>query len=257
MVKVSGRPSEKELVPKTTTGRTDGILGALSPRTSERPSKALHPAVRYAVDAAMREERGRWAMQIHDGLTQSVTSAVLEIQTLRHRIEQAPDDAIASLGAVEEELRKDLGRIRDLLFEMTEDMPSTAEPALSAIVREARERWHLETTLDVRGDTERLDEALLDGACAIVSEALANAAKHSGAAVAHVRVYVERDEVRVEVEDVGRGIFAVDDGSRHFGLQLMRTRAESLGGTLDIGSIPGRGTTVVAVLPVGGRGEER
>jgi signal transduction histidine kinase len=42
----------------------------------------------------------------------------------------------------------------------------------------------------------------------------------------------------------------------HFGLRLMRSRAERIGGTIEIDSKPGSGTRVVAVLPVGGRGDE-
>ena len=64
-----------------------------------------HPTVRHSVDAMLQEERARWAMQIHDGLTQSVTSAVLELQTLRHRIKTDPQGAVDALKEVEEEIR--------------------------------------------------------------------------------------------------------------------------------------------------------
>jgi len=60
-----------------------------------------HPTVRHAVESILLEERTRWAMQIHDGLTQSVTSAVLELQTLRHLIETDPDAATRILHEIE------------------------------------------------------------------------------------------------------------------------------------------------------------
>jgi two-component system, NarL family, nitrate/nitrite sensor histidine kinase NarX len=68
-----------------------------------------------------------------------------------------------------------------------------------------------------------------------------------------VRIRVGVDELRIEVEDRGVGIVgaAVDDDP-HFGLRLMRDRAERIGGTIEIESKPGNGTRVVAVLPVGG-----
>jgi two-component system nitrate/nitrite sensor histidine kinase NarX len=194
-------------------------------------------------------------MQVHDGLTQSVTSAVLELQTLRHRIETDPAAAIATLREVEDELREDLRRIRELLFEMTTAEPGQAQPALIALVRDAMDRWHLQATVDVTGDLDRASEDTLETAYAIVAEGLANAAKHSGVAAAAVRVHGEGDALRVEIEDRGRGIAAVTDDDPHFGLRIMRTRAEDLGGTLEVRSTPGHGTTVVAVLPVQGRGE--
>jgi signal transduction histidine kinase len=90
-----------------------------------------------------------------------------------------------------------------------------------------------------------------------VAEALANAAKHSGAPEVSVRIRAGLDELRIEVEDRGNGIVATDaDGDPHFGLRLMRGQAEQIGGTIQIDSKPGSGTRVVAVLPVGGRGEE-
>jgi signal transduction histidine kinase len=223
-------------------------------RANERIEGA-HPTVRHAVESMLLEERTRWAMQIHDGLTQSVTSAVLELQTMRHRIRTDPEGAIASLRTVEDEIRDDLRRIRELLFDMTSVSPGQAEPALVALVRDAMDRWHLRATITVDGDVDRADETVLEAAYAIVGEGLANAAKHSGAAEAAVRVHGGEDELRVEIEDRGRGISVVDDDDPHFGLRIMRARAEALGGNLEVLSTPGHGTTVIAVLPVGGRGE--
>ena len=71
-------------------------MGASSTHTPETLRQGAHPTVRHAVEALLLEERTRWAMQIHDGLTQSVTSAVLELQTLRHRIETDPAGAASS-----------------------------------------------------------------------------------------------------------------------------------------------------------------
>jgi signal transduction histidine kinase len=203
----------------------------------------------------MLEERTRWAMQIHDGLTQSVTSAVLELQTLRTRIKRDPEGAVEALEHVEREIRDDLRRIRELLFEMTNEDPPAAEPALAALVRDLGVRWHFPVSVDVDGELEATSGEALEAVYAIVSEALANAAKHSGAPAAQVRVAVTEEDVRVEIEDRGRGIAVVnDDEDPHFGVGIMRARAEALGGWLDVESTPGRGTTVVAVLPVGRAG---
>ena len=216
---------------------------------TEQRRQGGHPTVRHAVEVLMLEERTRWAMQIHDGLTQSVTSAVLELQTLRHRIETDPVGATEALEEIERQIRDDLRRIRELLFEMTSEDPPATEPALAALVRDLGVRWHFPVMVEVGGDLEGIDEPVLEAVYAIVSEALANAAKHSGAPEAHVRVTATATEIRVEIEDRGRGIVAVKDDDPHFGVPIMRARAEKLGGSLDVGSTPGRGTMVVAVLP--------
>ena len=231
-------------------------MGVTSAHMHDHEGVSRHPAVRHAVDAMLLEERTRWAMQIHDGLTQSVTSIVLELQTLRHRIQVDPGGALDTLKVVEDEIRADLHRIRELLFEMTTEGPAFARPALEALVRDQIERWHMPASVEVEGELDVAPEQVLETAYAIVVESLANAAKHSRATEAQVRLHLAGSELRVEVQDRGIGVVGVDDDDPHFGFQMMRARAEAIGGSLDVESTPGHGTTVVAVLPVGGRGDE-
>lgn len=225
-------------------------MGASSTHTPESQRQGGHPTVRHAVEALLLEERTRWAMRIHDGLTQSVTSAVLELQSLRHQIEIDPKGAVEVIAHIENEIREDLRRIRELLFEMTSETPASSEPALAALVRDLAARWRLPASIEVDGDVDAVDEATLEAVHAIVSEAFANAAKHSGAPEAHVRVRAGEGTLHIEIEDRGRGIVPVPDDDPHFGVRIMRARAEALGGYLDVESTPGHGTTVVAELPV-------
>jgi signal transduction histidine kinase len=210
-----------------------------------------HPAVAHTVDSLMMQERTRWAIRIHDGLTQSVTSAVLELQTLRHRIETEPEAASASLKEIELAIRADLKQIREILFELYEGTPHR-EPPIASFVGDLVQRWHLPARVSIEGDVDQISDAELETANAVVAEALANAAKHSGSLEVSVRIRAQRGKLRIEVEDRGQGIEEADDEDRHFGLRLMRSRAEEIGGTIQIESKPGTGTRVVAVLPVGG-----
>jgi signal transduction histidine kinase len=221
-----------------------------------RSQAGTHPTVQHAVESLLLEERTKWAMRIHDGLTQSVTSAILELQTLRHRIEQEPDEAVETLRAIEDTIREDLRRIRAVLFELEQGQPQ-AEPAFATFVNGLVERWRLPARVSVEGDLSFVDPAVIEAAEGIVAEAITNAAKHSGAADVAVRVRIGVGTITIEVEDHGRGIplAAVQEPDQHFGLRMMKARAEEMGGTIEIGSTPGRGTNVVAVLPVGGRGE--
>jgi signal transduction histidine kinase len=211
----------------------------------------VHPTVAHTVDSLMLQERTRWAIRIHDGLTQSVTSAVLELQTIQHRIETEPEAALATLKEIELAIREDLKQIREILFELYEGTPHR-EPPIAAFVGDLVQRWHLPARVSIEGDVDQISDAELETANAVVAEALANAAKHSGSPEVSVRIRAERGELRIEVEDRGQGIEEADDEDRHFGLRLMRGRAEEIGGTIQIESKPGTGTRVVAVLPVGG-----
>jgi signal transduction histidine kinase len=198
-------------------------------------------------------------MRVHDSLTQSVTSAVLELQTLRHRIETEPAEAIAALHQVESAIRGDLRDIRDVLFELQEEGPGHEQAPLVALAKAMAARWKLRARIATEGDVESLSDASYEAAHGIMAEALANIAKHSNSPEARIRLRVANDELVMEVEDNGRGvpIAAVTDESQHFGIRMMRARAAEAGGTFEMASTPGHGTRVIAVLPVGGRGDDR
>ena len=220
--------------------------------------RAAHTSdtVDQTVEARVLEERARWAMRIHDGLTQTVTSAVLELHALRTRILSDPAGAVASLTAVEAAIRADLREVRQLLFELYEE-ERRPEPSLAVFVDELVARWGLPARVSIEGDADAMPEIILEAAHSVITESLANAAKHAETPDVAVRVHADATGLRIEVEDRGRGIGDVENDDPHFGLSMMRARAENIGGTLEIGSTPGGGTRVVALLPVGGRGEER
>jgi signal transduction histidine kinase len=213
------------------------------------------PEVAEIVEARLAEERARWAMQIHDGLTQSVTSAVLELQAFRSRMTSDPDGALEGLREVQEAIRDDLERIREVLFRLTEaSLPADAAPesTIVTIVREVAERWGIEARVYVEGELGTVPRGAMDAALGIVHEAVTNAAKHAESPDVVVTVHTRFDWLQIEIEDHGRGIAGVADGAPHFGLRMMRARAEEIGGAIDIGSTPGDGTRIVARLPVGG-----
>ena len=88
----------------------------------------------------------------------------------------------------------------------------------------------------------------------IVQEALTNARRHGGARSVAVRLEAGDGLARVVVQDDGTGfdpagLALVDD--ERFGLQFMRERAEELGGRVEVGSGPGRGTRVLVEIPLG------
>ena len=220
-----------------------------------RRRRSVHPTVAHTVDSLLLQERTRWAIHIHDGLTQSVTSAILELQGLQHRIRTEPETVATTLKEIEDAIRADLKQIREILFELDGGTPHH-EPPITSFVNDLVERWHLPARVSIQGDMDDISEETLETANAVVAEALANAAKHSGAPEVSVRIRADGGELRIEVEDRGSGIDASGDEDLHFGLRLMRSRAEQIGGTIEIESKPGSGTRVVAVLPVGGRGDE-
>lgn len=197
----------------------------------------------------LEDERARWAVRVHDRLTQSVTSALLEVQTLRRRIGEDPAAAIASLDEVEAAIRDDLRDIRELLFEL---QGTTSElPTLRDAIQESLERWNLGAEVRIEGDPEAIDSRTRETAEVIMTEAIANAAKHSGTAEIAIDVTANpRGGIRLQIRDHGQGgLTSTDASGQHFGLQLMRERAEDLGGTLEVENVTTGGVCVRADLP--------
>ena len=224
-------------------------------RVQNRESAASQPEVAEVVETRLAEERARWAMQIHDGLTQSVTSAVLELQAFRSRMKVDPEGALAGLKEIQDAIRDDLERIRDVLFRLADgSLPEqdAAEPTIVAIVREVAERWGIDARVHVEGDLGTVGTDVMDAAHGIVHEAVTNAAKHAGSPDVVVSVHTRFDWLQIEIEDHGRGIAGVADGVPHFGLRIMQARVDDVGGAIDIDTMPGEGTRIVVRLPVGG-----
>ena len=197
----------------------------------------------------LRAERLRWAGEIHDGLTQVVTGAYLELKTLRGRIARDRDGALGSLDDVMHDLRGSIARVRAMLFDLADDADEREADAIEDYVAGVAARWQLpvRAAIDVGED---IQPALRPALNMVIREAIANVAKHAGAATVDVRLRREHNELVLEVEDDGRGFdpSATADSPGHFGLRLLRERVAGAGGSIAITSAPGKGTVVVARL---------
>jgi signal transduction histidine kinase len=212
----------------------------------------LHEARARAVHRLLRDERLRWAGEIHDGLTQAVTGAYLELRTLRGRIERDPGSAIASLDDVMRDVRVSVTQVRALLFDLTDDSDSREADPVGDYVAGVAERWQLPVNAEIQGDAAIMAPAVRAAANIVIREAIANAAKHAEAAKVDVRLRRGSDEILLEIEDDGRGFDprAAVERPGHFGLRLLQERVAASGGSVAIESEPGKGTVITARLPL-------
>jgi signal transduction histidine kinase len=210
-----------------------------------------------AVRARLDVERTRWAFEIHDGVTQAVTSAVLELHRLSERIAADPEGAARTVREVELAVRLALGELRSILLELSSEAAAADADRFTVALRSIVERWKLSPRVRIDGDLTALPRPVVDAALAVLREGLSNAAKHASSRDVDVAIAVGDDSLSVEIRDRGPGP-ARDvalDGPR-FGVHLMRRTVEEAGGTLELESSPGAGTRVVARLPVRERGEQ-
>jgi signal transduction histidine kinase len=195
------------------------------------------------------DERRRIALELHDGVGQVLTAMTLTLDAADGS--HGPQATAQRVGSARRMAETALAEVRHLAHRMR---PARLEErGLTAAIRDLAGqsgfpvRVHVDPQLD---PTPSLEPTQTVGVYRIVQEALANAARHSGAAVAHVSLGLNDRHLLVVVSDEGRGFdpdAAVDPG---IGIAGMYERAELLGGRLSIQSAAGRGTRVTLDLPV-------
>lgn len=211
---------------------------------------------------AVMEERGRLAREIHDGLAQTLGALQLKASQLEDSLaKERFDESRSHLSGLQHMIS---GAYRDLREAML-GLRAVVEPrtGLVAALQEYLTHYRAQYGLDVRLEASEGEPAILDAETQaqvvhIVQEALSNVRRHAGTDRATVRLERDGDGLRICVVDEGQGfdpslLEGLDDG-RHLGLRTMRERAESVGGTLAVDSMPGQGTRVVLELPLSGQG---
>jgi signal transduction histidine kinase len=214
-------------------------------------------------DAAALEERVRLARDLHDGIIQSLTVAALRLEAFPRLLEIDPGAAREEVQRLQELLASEQRELRSLVHELK---PSGAGPArtagLAARLDELRERiesnWGLRLELEGNFRDAVLPEAVARQVHRLVHEAVVNAARHADAGAVRVAIEVERRQVRIEVEDDGRGFPFQGEYDLHsllasgLGPASLRDRIASLGGSLHLSSSQ-RGSHIEMVVPLTAR----
>ncbi|MGC9346578.1 MAG: GAF domain-containing sensor histidine kinase [Anaerolineae bacterium] len=207
-------------------------------------------AEQVAARAAVLQERGRLARDLHDSVTQSLYSLTLLSEAAR-RLAGSGDldkvqEAIGRLGEIGQQALKEM---RLLVYQLR---PSVLRReglvrALAYRLETVERRAGIEATLVVEGPVD-LSPSSEEQVYHIVQEALNNALKHAAATGVTVRI-ASQERLTVEVADNGVGFDLERLSEEHgIGLTSMRERVESLGGELTLISSPGQGTRVVISL---------
>jgi two-component system, NarL family, sensor histidine kinase UhpB len=196
---------------------------------------------------AQEEERKRIARDLHDEVNQSLTALLLRIEAAA---QEAPPALRAQLGEVKQLADQAMGELLDLARQLR---PTALDDhglvaALTTHVRDFDRRGQARASFWADPRLEGLPADAQVVVYRVAQEALVNAARHSGADRVEVSLEPRDSKVRLEVSDNGSG-FAFDEEGKGLGLSGMRERALLVGGTLEIDSRPGKGTSVVLEIP--------
>ena len=200
-------------------------------------------ASRERIVRAQDEERRRVERNLHDGAQQRLVALSLTLGRARAAARAADADIGELVASAESELRTALAELRRLAQGIHPTILTTG--GLAPALRSLADHSPVMVTLDV-SLSSRPPEPVEVTAYYIVSEALANVAKHAHASAAVVAVTLSDGRLRIEVSDDGIGGAAAPPGG---GLQGLEDRTAAVGGKLSIVSRLGSGTHLLAEIP--------
>ena len=195
--------------------------------------------------ATVSRDRRAIERDLHDGAQARLVALGVDLDRARHRLEDgdAEHEALALVRSAQEQAQTALSEIRDLARGVHPAILTNRglDAALSALAA----RSAVPVTL-VAELPERAPADVEAAAYFVASEALANANRHADATQIRLGARVDRDRLVLEIADDGLG---GADEALGTGIAGLRERVGALGGSLDITSVAGAGTTIVARLP--------
>jgi signal transduction histidine kinase len=236
--------SSQEHLPLDTEERLEKFTELVATAIANAESRSELAASRRRIVAASDEARRRIERDLHDGAQQRLVSLSLALRAAEAKV---PPDGGA--------LRSELSSIAVGLAEAVADLhelsrgihPATlSQCGLGPALRTLARRSAIPVELDIRTQA-RLPEPIEVAAYFVASEALANATKHAQASRIEVSLAPSNGSMLLSIRDDGVG---GADPTRGSGLVGLLDRVEALGGTIDIESARGGGTSVVVTLPL-------
>lgn len=198
---------------------------------------------------AVLAERNRIAREVHDTLAQGYVGVSVQLEVLsellRHNKTEA---AVRHLDATRQNVRDGLNDARQSIWALRSQ--DTAENTLPVQLRRVTEQANghgLEAAFSLYGAYRPMPPGTEREILRIGQEAIHNVKKHAGAKHLNVQLEYGPAELALIVRDDGRGFESGNGASSpdgHYGLTGMRERADLIGGTLEVSSEPGAGTTV-------------
>ena len=221
------------------------------------------------------EERRRLRRDLHDGLGPTLGYLTLGLDTARRLFTQDPKGAEALLLELKAQTQEATSEVRRLVYGLRppalDDLgliPAIRQQAanhgllVEDLLSDKDSRWTngnnngLVFLVEASEDLPLLPAAVEVACYRIAQEAIANATRHSGASSCHVSLSLDEARESLELEVADDGVGVAEDRNAGVGMSSMRERAEELGGTLTVETLPEGGTRVLSRLPLSGRAEE-
>jgi signal transduction histidine kinase len=206
--------------------------------------RAALAASRARIVAAGDEARRRIERDLHDGTQQQLVSLMLDVRTMQAAVPPQLAELESGLSRIAERVTGLFDQVREISHGIHPAILS--ERGLQAALKALARRSAVPVELGLRVE-RRLPDQVEVAAYYAVSEALANTAKHACASAVQVELGADDAMVRLMVRDDGAG---GADPAQGTGLVGLSDRIEAVGGTLEVTSPAGGGTTLLIEIPI-------
>jgi signal transduction histidine kinase/ligand-binding sensor domain-containing protein len=211
---------------------------------------------------AVLGERSRIAREIHDTLAQGYVGVSVQLEVLAELLRQRKiEDAAKQLDQTRDHVRHGLADARQSIWALrTPDSSETTLPVKLRRIAEAGGSEGLTARFSLFGAYRPLPAETEREIMRVAQEAIHNVKKHAEASQMWVQLEYGPEMVALEVRDDGRGGAlerTTGASQEHFGLTGMRERAAAIGGTLEVGSARGEGTTIRLSVPARSEAREQ
>lgn len=207
---------------------------------------------------AQEAERQRLARQMHDGPAQALSNFILQTEIAMRLFDLDQEKARDELNNLKLSATKTFQKVRDFIFDLRPMMLDDLGlmPTLKRYIEAYADQPSMDVRLGVTGTERRLEPYQEVMVFRAIQELLNNAIRHSQASQVKVQVDMSDTNVRISVDDNGKG-FDVDmlDEKSNLGLKVIRDRVEMLGGFMEVDSVSGQGTRVTFQLPAASNAE--
>lgn len=194
-------------------------------------------------------ERRRLAIDLHDGLTQTIALAQMKLSAIRLSMDTAHAPAVDEIQSLIEQANR---AARSISFELSPPVLHDLglEPAVQWLVENIQGRYHIAVTLEDDGASKPTEEKTRVILFRAIRELLINSAKHSKALHTKVTLARNGNRIAVVVSDDGVGMETEPREATGFGLFSIHERLGHIGGSMHIETSPGHGTTVRLDAPL-------
>ena len=195
------------------------------------------------------EERATIARELHDSIAQSLSCMKMQVSCLQMQDEGMPESSKQLLSQIRNELNTSWIQLRELLttFRLQLTEPGL-RPALESSCQEFSARLGFPVKLDYQLPPRFVPSHQAIHLLQIAREALSNVLKHAEATAVTVTVSCQDNQVKLRVQDNGRGVPENAERTNHYGLIIMRDRAQSLRGDCQVRRGESGGTEVVVTF---------